>query len=94
MVATYRPATGRAWGRAKSTPICLRGNRESAVRGAGGFSEDFADGSGGALNVVAAREVLFQEGSCAGMHGRMVLHGAPAVDQGVGGGASRRAAAW
>ena len=44
--------------------------------------------------MVAAREVLFQEGSCAGMHGRMVLHGAPAVDQGVGGGASRRAAAW
>lgn len=70
MVATYIPATGCAWGRAKSTPICLKGRRESAVRGGG----DFADGSGDALNVVAAREVLFQDGTCEGMHGRMRAH--------------------
>ena len=35
---------------------------------------EFADGSGGALNVVAAREVLFQDGTCEGMHGRMRAH--------------------
>ena len=53
--------------------------------GGGAFSEDLTDGGGVAFKVMAAREVLVKEGCCEGMHGRVCEHGAPAVDQGVGG---------